>query len=32
MQKLCEIIKLLHSILMSLKSIGDCNSMKGIVI
>ena len=32
MQKLCEIIKLLHSILKSLKSIGDWNSMRGIFI
>ena len=32
MQKLCELIKLLHSILKSLKSIGDWDSMKGIII
>ena len=32
MQKLCEIIKPLHSILKSLKSIGDWNSIKGIII
>ena len=32
MQKLCEIVKLLHSVLKSLKSIGDWNSMKGIII
>ena len=30
MQKLCEIIKLLHSILKSLKSIGDRNSMRRV--
>ena len=32
MQKLCEIIKFLHSILKPLKSIGDWDSMKGIII
>ena len=32
MEKICEIVKLLHSILKSLKSIGDWNSMKGIII
>ena len=36
MQKLCEIVKLLHSIFIHsslyLKSIGDWNSMKGIII
>ena len=32
MQKLCEIIKLLHSILKSLKSIGDQNSMRRVLL
>ena len=31
MQKVCEIVKFLHSILKSLKSIGDWNSMKSII-
>ena len=32
MEKICEIVKLLHSILKSLKSTGDWNSMRGIFI
>ena len=32
MQKLCEIVKLLHSILQSLKSIGDWNSMRRVLL
>ena len=32
MQKLCEIIKLLHSNLKSLKSIGDQNSMRRVLL